>query len=129
MTENGASVNISSKNELSPLFCACLKGNDRSAEILIEAGAYVNVPQILGPIILKSPFSSIFKECMGMLRKIANTNKNMLIMFGLRPILMKDEISTNYLLQHGAVVNMFDQFENSPLFIASMMGYENIISL
>lgn len=66
---------------------------------------------------------------MGMLRKIANTNKNMLIMFGLRPILMKDEISTNYLLQHGAVVNMFDQFENSPLFIASMMGYENIISL
>lgn len=123
---DGADINQPSESGVSPLHVAVINNQDDIAEVLVLAGANVNVPDAstgASPLHLSALYGRT-KIATLLIRKGANVNANM--KFNISPLLVAAQFNhpelIELLLQHKADIHHMDQDGFTALHLAAQNG-------
>lgn len=131
----GAKINNCAKNGSSPIYIACMNGNERIVQILLTNKADINLCEKNGasPLYIACQYGY---DCIVKLLLERTADINRCTKTGINPLCIAckegHESTVNLLLENRADINVCKKegaFRKCPLFTASQFGHENIVQL
>ncbi|MBP7190071.1 MAG: ankyrin repeat domain-containing protein [Rickettsiaceae bacterium] len=130
--ENGANVNQTNANDITPLHLACYIGKAKTVKLLIERGANVNQPDKYGRTALYLACERDYTETVNLLIE-KGANLNQADSRGRTPLYLACEKgcakTADLLTNVGANVNQPDKYGRTPINLVCMYCYTEIAQL